>query len=207
MTIRELKRNAKHYPLFKIEDVFKWFPRADRKITINQLSQWVKSGELERIKRGVYKLVDFEIKDSFILAGFIYSPSYISLAAALNYYSIIPDVPFAITSVTTKKTQKFSLPSFGDFYFHHLKPELFFGFQTMRVGEYSYNIALPEKALFDYLYLNQQVISPKGFPREQRFYFAKDFQWQQFQKYSSLVPSHHKRFHLLKDILLKQYGH
>lgn len=206
MTFSLFKNKAKNYPLFKIADVFKWFPQSDRATTINQLSQWTKKGELQRLKRGVYKLADFEIKDSFILAGFIYSPSYISLETALNYYSIIPDIPFTVTSVTTNKTKDFSLKEFGKFSYRHLKPSLFFGFETIRVEQYSYNIALPEKALFDYLYLNAKSISAKGFPKEQRFYFPQDFHWRQFKEYGSLVDPVNKKFHLLKDILLQKYG-
>jgi len=36
MTFNQLKNKAKDYPLFKLEDVFKWLPEAKRKITLNQ---------------------------------------------------------------------------------------------------------------------------------------------------------------------------
>jgi hypothetical protein len=33
MTINELRQKVKNYPLFQLEDVFKWFPQADRRTT------------------------------------------------------------------------------------------------------------------------------------------------------------------------------
>jgi len=96
MTINELRQKVKNYPLFQLEDVFKWFPQADRRNTLNQLNNWSKLGYLQGLKRGIYKLSDFEIEEPFILANFIYNPSYISLETALNYYSLIPDIPLTI---------------------------------------------------------------------------------------------------------------
>lgn len=206
MTLKELQRKARLYPLFKLEDVFKWFPKANRQITLNQLSKWAKSGDLQPVKRGVYKLADFEIKDSFILANFLYSPSYISLETALNYYSIIPDIPFAVTSATTKKTTNFLTKEYGKFIYRHLKPDLFFGFETIKIDQYCYNIAFEEKALFDFIYLNSKRIKIKGFPKEERFYFSKDFQWRKFEKYGKLIFSKNKKFHQLKEILLRKHG-
>lgn len=65
MTFTKLKNKAKIYPLFKLEDVFKWFPEANRQVTLNQLNFWCQKGELENIRRGIYKLSDFGFKDSF----------------------------------------------------------------------------------------------------------------------------------------------
>lgn len=206
MTLKELQNKAKFYPLFKLGDVFKWFPRANRQITLNQLSRWIKKGDLHLIKKGVYKLPNFDIKDSFILANFLYFPSYISLETALNYYSIIPDIPFAVTSATIKKTTDFSVKRYGKFIYRHLKPDLFFGFESVKVGQYCYNIAFEEKAIFDFLYLNAKRVEIKGFPEEQRFYFSKDFKWSKFKKYGNLVSSKNKKFHQLKEILLQKYA-
>jgi len=53
MTFNELKDKIKNYPLFKLEDVFKWFPKAKRQTTLNQLNFWSKKGYLENIIRGI----------------------------------------------------------------------------------------------------------------------------------------------------------
>ncbi len=207
MTFYELKEKAKKYPLFKLEDVFKWFPEAKKQTTLNQLNFWSQKGYLEKIRQGVYKIADFEVKEPLILANFIYVPSYISLETALNYYSIIPDIPFAITSVTTNKTKNFKIKNYGVFSYSHLKPLLFFGFQTI-LGDknYSYNIALPEKALFDYFYLRaRKVNSFEGFIEEMRLSIPQNFPWEKINKWSKLVSAKNKNFHQLVQTAIKKY--
>jgi len=207
MTFNELKIKAKNYPLFKLQDVFKWFPKAKRETTLNQLNFWTKKGYLENITRGIYRIIDFEIKDPFVLANFIYSPSYLSLETALNYYSLIPDVPFGITAVTINKTKILKTKNYGIFYFHCLKPSLFFGFQTVLVGNYSYNIATPEKALFDYFYLKAgKTISPAGFIEEARLSLSKKFNFLKIKKWSKFVTKQNKNFHQLVKAFLEKYG-
>jgi len=208
MIFNELKNKAKNYPLFKLEDVFKWFPDAKRATTLNQLNFWVKKEYLEKIRRGIYKLSDFEIKDTFLLSSYIYSPSYISLETALNYYSIIPDIPFAVTSIALNKTKTFKTKDYGIFYYHNLKPELFFGFKSIIIEKnYSYNIASPEKALFDYLYLKIKIIeSPEGVIEELRLSLPKDFDWKKFKKWEELVSKKKKNFHNLIKFLMKKHA-
>lgn len=208
MTFLELKKQAIGYPIFKLEDIFKWFSQANRRTVIFQLNQWTEKGLLERLKRGVYKLADYKIKDELILANFLYTPSYISLETALNYYGIIPDIPFTVTSVSTKKTSVFKLKKYGRFSYSHIKPALFFGFTTVIPEKnYAYNIALPEKALFDFLYLNSRsaIFIPEKFLAEARFSFDKDFRWYLLKKWRKVVPPSRKRFHETLDLLIKKY--
>ena len=202
MTFNELREKSKDYPLFKLGDILKWFSEAKKQTILNQLSSWKNKGWLEIIKRGVYKLKEFEIREPFVVANFIYSPSYISLESALNYYSIIPDIPFGITSVTIKKTNQFKTKNFGVFYYRHIKPDLFFGYKTILAGKnYSYNIALPEKALFDFFYLQGKGFSSfEGFIKELRLSLPKDFNWKRFSKWQKLVSTRNKTFHKLPDI-------
>ena len=208
MRFYEIKEKAKNYPIFALEDIFKWFPKAKRGTILNQLSFWAKRGLIENICRGVYKIVDGELKDPFILSNFIYSPSYISLESALNYYGIIPDIPFGITSVTLNKTKIFKTKKYGVFYYHHIKPDLFFGFRTILVEKnYSYNIALPEKAIFDYFYLKaKKVESAEGFIEEMRLSLPKKFNLKKLKKWSNLVSKKNKTFFQLIEILTKKYA-
>lgn len=209
MNWEELKKRAKDYPLFFLEDVFKWFPQAKRTTTLNQLSFWRKKGYLEKIRKGVYKISDFEVKDVFLISNFIYSPSYISLESALNYYSIIPDIPFAITSVTLRKTKRFKIKNYGIFYYYHIKSDLYFAFRTILVEKkYSYNIAFPEKALFDYLYLKAKGIkSTEGYIEELRLSLPDNFNWQNFKRWTNLVSKKDKNFHNLTNFLIKKYSY
>ncbi|MBI3334985.1 MAG: hypothetical protein HY001_00610 [Candidatus Portnoybacteria bacterium] len=207
MTFNELKVKANRYPLFKLVDVFKWFPKAQKQVTLNQLHSWCSKGYLEHIRKGVYKLSDFELKDSFVLTNFIYPPSYISLESALNYYGIIPDIPFAITSVTINKTASFKTEKYGTFLYSHVKQSLFFGFQSIRVEKiYTYTIALPEKALFDYLYLRiRHSGSPTDTIRELRLSVQKDFHWRKLKEWAALVSAKDKIFHAIIQNLAHHY--
>jgi len=208
MTIDQLKQKASSYPIFKLEDIFKWFPQSKRQTILNQINFWIKRGYLEKIRRGIYKMANYQIKDSFILANFIYSPSYISLETALNYHGIIPDIPFEVTSVTINKTKVFKIKNYGVFSFHHLKSNLFFGFEIIRSEKnYIYNMAFPEKALFDYLYLRAKKIdSTEGFIDELRLSLPKKFNWAKFQKWSKLVSMRNKNFHHFSQLLINKYA-
>jgi len=199
MKFEELRLKTKETGIFSFEDIFKWFPESNRQTVKNQLKNWVSKGYLLRLKRELYFLREVELKDEFVLANHLYKPSYVSLESALNYYGIIPDVPFSVTSITTRKTQEFK-SQFGLFMYRSLKPELFFGWQKIQAGkDQFYKIARPEKALFDFLYLNQKSFG-EDFPQEERFSFNKDFNWQEFKRYAKLVKN--KRFTGLIERLL-----
>lgn len=203
------QQKAKNYPLFKTADVFKWFPKETSAGVFNQLNLWHKKGYIRRIRRGVYRLSDFEIKDAFVLASFLYGPSYVSLESALSAYSIIPDVPLAVTSVTTLKTKTFRAEDHGTFYYNHVKTELFFGFNSVRYDDsYSYRVAKPEKALLDFLYLRTRGVENAGdFVDGLRLEIDANFNFREFKKWSELVDKKHKIFHETAGVIAKKYGH
>ena len=133
-----------------------------------QLHQWVKSGDLVTLKRGLYIFADKKV-DKVEIARCLYSPCYISLEYALNMYGLIPDVPFAMTMVTPKATRKFNTV-FGQFIYRNIKKEVFFGFDEETL------IAEKEKALVDYLYLNSSHLVPSViFWKELRLQNLDDF--------------------------------
>ncbi|MBU4022893.1 hypothetical protein KJ591_00850 [Patescibacteria group bacterium] len=207
MTYFELKKKLKNYPVFKIEDVFKWFPKENRRTLIFQLSTWTKKGHLERLRRGVYKFSDYQIKDIFILADFFFL-SYISCETALNYYGIMPDIPFSVTSVTPIKTSTVKTKDYGLFIYHHIKRKLFFGYREIDSDSlYSYKIALPEKALFDFLYLQsfKKSFDPENCFKEMRLDIKDDFKWRDLAEWQKLVSFKNKAFHISMENLFKEY--
>jgi predicted transcriptional regulator of viral defense system len=108
------------------------------------------------LKRGLYTLCDEDRAAKFsrhYLANQLYMPSYISLESALSYYNIIPEGVYAITSVSSKKTQQFN-NAFGQFIYHHVDPELFGDFVLLH-DEFNnpVYIASKERAIIDFLYL------------------------------------------------------
>jgi len=129
-----------------------------------QLTKWQKKGLIVKLKRGLYILneSDRKIEPSRIfLANALYSPSYVSTIYALGYYDLIPEKVVDVTSVTTKKTAKFTNP-FGTFVYQHLKTILFFGFKEIEdENGLPVLIAEPEKAVLDFIYLNLQDFKNK----------------------------------------------
>lgn len=121
------------------------------------LSRLVKTGKLKRIKRGIYIFSELESQvDEFTLASVLYKPSYISLESALNNYGIIPDVAAGVTSVTPITTKKITTVR-GVFLYSKINQELFFGFEKVldQAGGRYYDVAFPEKALLDYVYVRK----------------------------------------------------
>jgi len=190
MQFNSLREKIIDYPVFGFSDILKWFPKENPQILKLQINQWQKKGYLQRIKRGLYFFSEAKIKDHFFVANRIYTPSYISLETALNCYSIIPDIPQMLTCVTPLTTAKFKTP-FGVFFYHHLKSDYFFGFETVKSqGEkYSYAIALPEKALLDFIYFNLPRFSKMESFEEERFEFEKDFRWPLFIKMAKVFKN------------------
>jgi predicted transcriptional regulator of viral defense system len=104
-------------------------------------------GLLVKIERDKYLLKGAKVHD-FALANFIYRPSYISFESALNFYGILSQFPYEVTSVTSKKTVKKTFES-KVFVYNHIKMDLFWGYKKQDNSL----IAFPEKALLDQLYL------------------------------------------------------
>jgi predicted transcriptional regulator of viral defense system len=102
---------------------------------------------LLRLKKGVY-LSAFNPPDSFEIANAIYTPSYISLESALNYYGVLPQFPYSVTSVSPKKSKKLLIDE-KEFEYVQINHKLYWGFR--REGQTV--IASPEKALLDMIYI------------------------------------------------------
>ena len=140
------------------------------------LKNWVKKGHLKMLRRGLYIFSEMAEKiDAMVLATKIYQPSYVSLETALSFYGIIPEAVFTVTSVTTRKTKKFKTPV-GNFSYQKIKAESFGGFETKKEGKVSFNLALPEKALVDFLYLNRHILSGDR-EQFQGYRFNEDFKF------------------------------
>ena len=122
----------------------------------NNLTRWCRKGLLLKLRNQYYAFPEFrQVPESArYVASHIYKPSYISLHSALCFFGIIPEEVVQLTSVTTRKTERFE-NAFGTFHYQNVKTALYFGYEarTMRNGR-SLLLATPEKALLDLLYLN-----------------------------------------------------
>lgn len=140
------KLNSKEMGLFTISDFKKFFSIEKDNTVYKIIERLTKKDILKKLTKGKY-LFSLLTPDDFQIANFLYSPSYISLESALSFYGIITQFPYQITSITPQKTKNVETLN-KEFNFFHIKKELFFGYEKKN----NFLIALPEKALFDYLY-------------------------------------------------------
>lgn len=114
------------------------------------LETQVQEGLLTRLKQGLYSLKTDPPNEKEV-ANRLYKPSYISFAYALAYYNILPEMPYVLTSATTKVTRIFNTPSVA-FSYYTIKKAAFTGYVLKKENGRSFLIAEPEKALVDYVY-------------------------------------------------------
>ena len=112
----------------------------------------IKKGKLIKIINGLYE-TDSSV-NGYLLAGSIYGPSYLSFDFALSYYGLIPERVTAYTSATlNKKRKKAYNNQFGSYLYRDVPEKVYpLGIRLVEEGNYSYQIASPEKALCDKLY-------------------------------------------------------
>jgi len=108
------------------------------------------AGLVIRLRRGVWALpnrVDPLALPECLTAPL---PAYVSLQSALYLHGMISQIPAVTYAVTLARTRRFVTP-LGTVSLHHVKPELFFGYED--AGRAGGRLATPEKALVDFLYL------------------------------------------------------
>ena len=127
-----------------------------------KIGRLVKEGAYTPIIRGLYE-TDANL-DGKLLADVIYSPSYLSFDYALSYHGLIPERVEAYTSATTgKRRSKCYITPFGRYTYQDVPRPVFM--QCVRfhaVGEYTYWMAEPEKAMCDKLYKLPPITSVKA---------------------------------------------
>lgn len=155
MTYLQFKNSVQRLPFILSRDIA--ILKTDKQAIRNQLTRWQNKGLLIKLKRGLYILNanDRKINPSRgFIANQLCAPSYISLEYALNFYGLIPERVPVVTSITTKKTIRFT-NELGAFTYQHIKPQGFKGFRIVRdENGFDFFIAEPEKAVVDFLYLN-----------------------------------------------------
>lgn len=140
------------------------------------LSRYVKNGILARLKKGLYVkrsfLDDMEKKQLLpayqeFAANFLNTPSYLGLEYVLYNEAILTEMPVNFTSVTLNKTKKYS-NEFGTFIYHNIRPELFIGFDRLKINEWEILKASRAKALFDFIYFRKNILPDARAARELR---------------------------------------
>ncbi len=123
------------------------------------LSRWTKRGHVLRLKRGIYMTRRFyelhqgEADFAPAISAIILPQSYLSLHFILQRASILTEVTYPVTAMTTKNTRTIE-NHIGAFDYHHIRSGLYRGFSQREYYGIFYNQASVVKALFDYLYLH-----------------------------------------------------
>lgn len=149
------RNKTQNWPIIFSRDVL--LREQDKQVIRNQIERWYSKKLLIKLRRGEYLLNknDRKINPSRLyISNQLYAPSYVSMEYALNYYGLIPERVSDLTSITTRKTKRFS-NELGAFVYQHVKPDVFRGFKTFQdEAGLNFLIAEPEKAVVDFLYFN-----------------------------------------------------
>ena len=143
--IKALERSEQR--IFTLRDLQKLLKIQKDNTTYKTVENLIENEILIRLKKGLYRYA-FSLPEDFEIANSLYSPSYISLETSLNFYGILSQFPYTITSITPRKTEHFEING-KKFDYIHIQKDLFFDYRK----EKTFLIAYPEKALVDTIYL------------------------------------------------------
>lgn len=155
-----LRQFFKDFTIFSLNDIRQLEPGFHRR----RLNDWQAKGYIQKVIKEYYIFSDKHIDESvlFEIANRIYKPSYISLEMALSHHQLIPESVYSITSISTRRTYAFHT-TLGDFQYRTIKPDNFWGYEIISYDKNVYKMAEPEKAVLDFLYLNNHLRSNSDF--------------------------------------------
>ena len=129
----------------------------------NKLAKLTKQGWLVRLKRGQYLVITdisslgYSDTSDYVIAQTLNDQSYISFENALQYRSMFDQRLASVDSVTEGRTRSYEVENNKVYRFSHIKRELYFGFEQVRIEGRLLNIAETEKALLDMLYFRSNA--------------------------------------------------
>jgi predicted transcriptional regulator of viral defense system len=157
---RDLLHPFESIPYFTIEG-FRQAAGMDHPNQVRMLLyRWSKAGNILALKKGVYMTSRFYERHSVdpaftaAISGILVPRSYLSLEFVLQRHSILTDITYPITAITTKNTRRI-INRLGTFWYRSIRPDLYLGFAISEYHGIRFAQASPAKALFDYLYLRK----------------------------------------------------
>lgn len=149
---REITREVFDYQV--LTDALSGYSKPRDKIT-----KLLAGGAIVRIKKGLYCFGEGLRREPISreqVANLIYGPSYVSLDYALSYHGLIPERVEVVTSVTIRRSRNFETP-FGSFSYRMLREARYVtGAILEAIGNTTFLIATPEKALVDRIWADRQ---------------------------------------------------
>lgn len=136
----------KQIALFSLDDFARLFDIKKKDTLYKKIARLEKKKIIKKLIKGKYLFL-FNQPNDFLIANYLYQPSYISLESALSFYGLISGFPYQITSVTPKKTKKI-IADKKEYVYGQISPLFFWGWEKKD----NFLIAQKEKAFLDYLY-------------------------------------------------------
>ena len=170
--IEELRSNLQGDFVHDLDLIQVFHERSPQAIQ-SAVSRCLKSGDLIRLKRGVYLFGEKHRKRpvvKFALACQLYSPSYISFESALSHHQLIPEAVYTITSACYLNKSKQFNNEFGEFSYQYIPVKPFFlEVQQLKNNGNNSLIATPVRALYDTIYKRKKSYkSLQDFERDLR---------------------------------------
>lgn len=127
----------------------------------DKLAHMVKKKECIPVIQGLYETNP--TTPGYRLANTICSPSYLSFEFALSYHGLIPEAVYNFTSATFEKKKKKEFKTlFGTFTYRDVPSAAYpYGIECVSENGYTFQIASPEKALCDELYIQSPVTNQR----------------------------------------------
>lgn len=142
------------------------------------LAELEKSRMLVRVRRGLWAVVGHPDFSPYAVVPHLFAgqlSGYVSLLSALNLHGMMEQIPRVVQIVTTMQRPKLQT-QVGTYEFYRVTPRLFGGHRLYRRNG-NFDIATPEKALFDTLYFSArkgrrfaalpEIEVPGGFSRSE----------------------------------------
>lgn len=156
--------------LFKQFENIPCFSKSDLRLVYNysenalneQIKRALKNQVIIHLKKGLYVSELYWLKEpnkeSFLefVASRLRYPSYLSLEYILSKNNLLTEITYPITSVTIKSGRSYQ-NNLASYNYSSIKDKLFIGFVEKKYLKNIYYSATPAKALFDWLYLKNNL--------------------------------------------------
>lgn len=161
-----------------------------------RLKNLAEAGSLIRIRRGLWAIPNHPDFSPYAVVPHLFENNergYVSLVSALHLHGMIEQIPDVVHIVTTKQREALTTPV-TRYEFYKIKQNLFGGYRPYD-QQWSFQIAAPEKALFDISYYSTK----KGnrFARLPELHLPETFKEEKLQNWLNKVSdrSHRKAVH------------
>lgn len=137
--------------VFKLTDIAMLFPQEESRNLGDRMGYYVKTGRLQNPRKGIYTKPQYNPLE---LANILYAPSYITLEYVLQQTGIIFQYDSRYTSVSYLSRE---IEVDGKiFSYRRIKEEIIMDTTGIVRNADNINIATPERAFLDMLYLNKE---------------------------------------------------